>query len=292
MSDVREIVVISGKGGTGKTTVAAGFADLAEECALADCDVDAANLELLMNPSRLESHEFIASSKAVIDPSLCIDCGLCRERCRFHAIADRTVDPFACEGCGLCARICPVGAIRMEPVLSGHWFISDTEKGPMVHARLVPGEENSGRLVTLVRQKARNLAEEKGRRLLVTDGPPGIGCPVVASITGAQLAVAVTEPSVSGIHDLERVVEVCRRFDVPVLAIVNKWDIHKKSTEDITELCGKQGIKIVGRIPYDDGVYKAMADGVPVTRHDTPASLAIKSAWQEVLQDPLADKEG
>ncbi len=283
MGRVKEIVIISGKGGTGKTTIAAGFADLSSGSVFCDCDVEAANLELVLNPVQRERHEFVATSKAFINPNLCAGRGLCESACRFGAITQGAVDQLSCEGCGLCSRICPSGAIEMRTGLSGHWFISDTPKGPLVHARLGPGGENSGRLVTLVRQEARRLAEATGRDRIVTDGPPGIGCPVIASLSGADLAVAVTEPSLSGIHDLLRVAEVCRRFSVPVALIINKYDIHEHNSRDIMELSRREGLRVIGRVPYDSAVPKAMAAGNPVTRYDTPAAEAIKSAWQETV---------
>lgn len=281
MSRPREIVIVSGKGGTGKTSVAAGFSDLAAYSVFCDCDVDAANLELVLDGEEKERHEFIASSKPKVDAEKCTGCGLCKEVCRFEAVEEPgLILETSCEGCGLCSKVCPSKAIQMSPVLSGYWYISETEKGPLIHARLEPGEENSGKLVTLVRQKAREIAQSSDRDIIVTDGPPGIGCPVIASLSGADVALVVTEPTLSGMHDLERVVEVCRRFGVPVMVCINKHDIHEENSRLIEEKCSDTGLTVAGKIPYDDNVPKAMVRGLPVTRYACPASESIKALWR------------
>lgn len=281
---VKELVIISGKGGTGKTSVAAAFAHLLDGAIYADCDVDAANLGLILKPKTKETHEFKVSKKALLDQSLCTKCGLCEEICRFDAIIDFKVNPVKCEGCAFCAHICPQKAIRMEDVVSGSWSISETRKGPLVHARLKPGEANSGKLVSLVRQKARYLAEKKGLNFILTDGPPGIGCPVIASLTGASMALAVTEPSLSGIHDLERVASLCDRFKVSLSVVVNKWDIDKENTYAIFKKCEALDIFVAGTIPYDENVPKAAIQGSPITETSSPAGERVKKLWFKVSE--------
>jgi MinD superfamily P-loop ATPase len=217
---VKEIVVISGKGGTGKTSLVGSFTSLAQSKVLVDCDVDAADLHLLLQPTMIEKHEFRSGQKAFIDADKCIQCGLCHSLCRFTAIRDYTVENVSCEGCGLCARVCPVQAINMQENLAGEWFISNTQFGFLVHARLGIAQENSGKLVATVRKQARKIAEENNLEYIISDGPPGIGCPVISSLSGVDLALLVTEPTLSGIHDLERVYSVCQHFNVPVLVCV------------------------------------------------------------------------
>ncbi|HHW18310.1 MAG TPA: 4Fe-4S binding protein [Firmicutes bacterium] len=281
---VKEIVLISGKGGTGKTSIAGGFAMLSGDAVLCDCDVDAANLELILNAEHLETHEFQASKKARIHKDKCIECGQCRERCKFEAIHDFEVDPWSCEGCGVCSRLCPAGAVEMYPVLSGHWFVSRTDTGPLVHARLEPGQENSGKLVSLVRQKAREIAKLENRRLIITDGPPGIGCPVIASLSGAEMALIVTEPTLSGFHDLDRVLKVCRHFGVPAAVCINKYDISPEHSGEIEAKCWERDIPVVGKIPYDENVPKAMVQGMPVVKLDCPATREVRRLWEKVKE--------
>lgn len=282
MKKPREIVMVSGKGGTGKTSVAAAFADLSADSVFCDCDVDAANLALVLGGREKEEHEFIASTRAQVDPVRCTGCGLCKDVCRFDAFEEPgVVLQESCEGCGLCSRVCPAQAIRMEPVLSGYWYVSETKKGPLIHARLEPGEENSGKLVTLVRQKAREIAQSTGRTTIVTDGPPGIGCPVIASISGADFAVVVTEPTLSGIHDLERILDVCRQFKVPAIVCINKYDIHEENSRRIERQCEEMGARLGAKIPYDESVPRAMVRGLPVTRYSCPASDSIRELWEK-----------
>jgi len=280
----REIVVISGKGGTGKTSIAGGFAMLSGDAVLCDCDVDAANLELILHLEHVEAHEFQTSKKARILQDRCIECNQCKEHCRFGAIRDCQVDPWSCEGCGVCSRLCPAGAVEMYPVLSGHWFVSRTDRGPLVHARLEPGEENSGKLVSLVRQKAREIAKLENRRLIITDGPPGIGCPVIASLSGAEMALIVTEPTLAGFHDLERVIKVCEHFGVPAAVCINKCDISLEHSKEIEAKCWERDLPIVGKIPYDENVPKATVQGMPVVKLDCPATLEIRRLWEKVKE--------
>jgi len=282
---VTEITVISGKGGTGKTSIAGSFAALAAGRAVfADCDVDAANLHLLMSPEAREEHEFSASRKARIDAGECSRCGVCVDACRFDAIQDFRVDSLSCEGCGLCYHLCPERAVSMDEVVSGHWFISDTPYGTLVHARLGVAEENSGKLVTLVRKKAKEIANAEGRGWVITDGPPGIGCPVIASLAGASVALLVTEPTLSGMHDLERVLQVARHFDVPALVCINAFDLDVDNSRSIEERCRSDGVEVAGRIPLDRTVTDAMVAGCPVVEYDrnAPASRAILTLWERV----------
>lgn len=279
-----QLTVVSGKGGTGKTVTAASLAVLAEDAVMADCDVDAADLHLLLRPEVEERHEFSGGSVAVRDPDRCSGCGECRRVCRFEAVDESfDIDPVACEGCGFCARACPAEAIAMREQVNGEWFVSKTRRGPMVHARLGIAEENSGKLVTAVRKRAQQIAEERGARYLIADGPPGIGCPVIAAITGADLVLAVAEPTLSGMHDLERVAGVAERFGIPVGCLVNKHDINPDNTRRIEDWCRAHGVTVVGRVPFDDAVVAAMVEGRTVVEVvESPAAEAIRAAWQEV----------
>jgi len=280
---VKEVVVLSGKGGTGKTSIAGCFAALAHNKVLADCDVDAADLHLLLQPTDKKREEFWSGQIAHIDEITCTKCGLCQDLCRFDAIHNFQVSRVSCEGCGFCARICPVNAITMQDNMAGHWYISDTKYGPLVRARLGIAQENSGKLVALVRQQARKIAEDKGYSTIITDGPPGIGCPVISSLSGADLALLVTEPTVSGVHDLERVIEVCRHFKVPATVCINKYDINEEKASQIEEHCAGIGIKVAGKIPFDTAVNRAVAHGVPLVECDEgPAAGEIKHLWKNI----------
>jgi len=280
---MREIVVLSGKGGTGKTSIVGSLAALAKDKVLADCDVDAADLHLLLKPSLKEKTEFWSGQTAVIDEEKCTRCGLCQELCRFDAIKDYTVDPVACEGCGFCFHICPVDAIAMEENLSGHWFIADTKYGPLVHARLGIAQENSGKLVAQVRQKARQIAQERNLDYILSDGPPGIGCPVISSLSGANAALLVTEPTLSGIHDLERVLGVCRHFGVTAEVCINKYDLNEENTRRIEGYCADQGISVAARIPFDNAVTEAMVRGKPVVEYASGrVSQEIEKLWDGI----------
>jgi MinD superfamily P-loop ATPase len=278
---MKEIVVLSGKGGTGKTSIAASFASLAQSKVLADCDVDAADLHLLLNPKVKEEKEFWSGQIAFIDEEKCIECGLCQELCRFGAIKDFEVDPFSCEGCGFCYQVCPVEAIAMKNSMAGHSFISETKYGYLCHARLGIAEENSGKLVALVRQNAKLIAEREDLDYIITDGPPGIGCPVISSLSGASLALLVTEPTLSGIHDLERVIGVCRHFGIPVLVCVNKFDLNEDNTNRIESYCGKEGIEVAARISFDNIMTEAIVQGLPVVEYShNRVAQQIEELWQ------------
>jgi MinD superfamily P-loop ATPase len=291
---MKQITVISGKGGTGKTTILASLAALVKRAVLVDADVDAADLHLLLKPQVLRREPFVASQVAVIDPEKCDQCGKCAEACRFEAIRDLQVDPISCEGCGVCFHICPRGAILLKEVQSGEWFISQTRYGPMVHAKLGVAQENSGKLVTLVRREAQKIAREGGYPLILIDGPPGIGCPVIASLGGVNAVLVVTEPSVSGIHDLERVLGVSRHFQVPAWVCVNKWDINPENTAKIREYCQQQGCPVIGEIPFDPVVTKAMVMESAVVEYSSGiVSQEIKKMWtkfERLLGYPLDAK--
>jgi MinD superfamily P-loop ATPase len=283
---MREIVVLSGKGGTGKTSIVGSLAALAKGKVLADCDVDAADLHLLLKPSVKQENEFWSGQVAQIDEAKCTQCGLCQELCRFDAIKDYKVDPIACEGCGFCSQICPEDAITMQECMSGHWFISDTKYGPLVHARLGIAQENSGKLVAQVRQEARRLAQEQKLEYIISDGPPGIGCPVISSLSGASLALMVAEPTLSGIHDLERVLGVSGHFGVPAAVCINKYDLNEDNSRRIEDYCRKQGIKVAARIPFDNAVTEAIVRGLPVVEYtDGKVSREIAGLW-EVISRP------
>jgi len=280
---MKEVVVLSGKGGTGKTSIVGSFAAIAKSKVLADCDVDAADLHLLLQPTVREEYEFWSGQVAVIDEEKCTRCGLCQELCRFKAIEDFKVDTVSCEGCGFCSHICPTEAITMTESLAGQWSISDTRYGPLVHARLGIAQENSGKLVATVRQQARETAEKLGLDYIITDGPPGIGCPVISSLSGASLALLVTEPTLSGIHDLERVLGVCHHFGVQPLVCINKYDINEDNTHQIEGYCLSQGVEIAARIPFDNVVTEAMIHGVPVVEYSrNGVSHQIESLWETV----------
>jgi MinD superfamily P-loop ATPase len=280
---MKEIVVLSGKGGTGKTSIVGSLAALAKSKVLADCDVDAADLHLLLKPVIKEENQFWSGQTAYIDPDKCNQCGLCPELCRFGAIKDFKVDTVACEGCGFCSHICPVEAITMAENLSGHWFISETSYGPLVHARLGIAQENSGKLVAQVRQQARRVAEGRGFDYIISDGPPGIGCPVISSLSGASLALLVTEPTLSGIHDLERVLGVCRHFGVPAAVCINKYDLNEANSRQIEGYCLSQGVEIAGKIPFDNVVSQSIVQGVPVVEYsDGMVSREIKKLWSRI----------
>jgi len=280
---MKEVVVLSGKGGTGKTSIVASFAALVRSKVLVDCDVDAATLHLLLQPTIQEKQEFWSGQVAFIDEEKCTQCGLCQEQCRFAAIKDFNVDAISCEGCGFCSHICPAEAITMKENMAGHWFISDTKYGSLVHARLGIAQENSGKLVALVRQQARELAKKQEAEYVISDGPPGIGCPVISSLSGANEALLVTEPTLSGIHDLERVRGVCHHFGVPALVCINKYDINEDNTHQIERFCLGQGVEVAARIPFDNTVTKAMVAGSPVVEYSrNGVSHQIEVLWELV----------
>jgi len=283
---MKELTIISGKGGTGKTSVVASFAAIAQNKVLADADVDAADLHLILTPEIKHEEDFKGGRTARINPEICTECGECLERCQFNAISpDFVVDKIDCEGCGVCVYFCPVEAIDFPQNICGKWYISDTRFGPMVHARLGIAEENSGLLVSLVRNQAKVLAEERGLDTIIVDGPPGIGCPVIASITGSSAVLIVTEPTLSGLHDLERVGGLAAHFKIPTLACVNKFDLNEEMSNQIADYCARNRIELVGRIPYDTAVTYAMVAGKSIVEFsDGRVSDAIRDIWHKVEQ--------
>jgi MinD superfamily P-loop ATPase len=284
---MKELVVISGKGGTGKTSLTASFALLADRPVIADCDVDAADLHLLLQPRVQERHEFWSGREAVIRESNCAHCGNCFENCRYGAVRSAArsageaaffIDPLSCEGCGVCVRFCPVQAIDFPERRCGEWMVSETRCGPMVHAQLGIAAENSGKLISTVRREARRLAEEQNRSLVIVDGPPGIGCPVIASVTGASLVLIVTEPTVSGEHDLQRVLTLARHFAIPAAVSVNKCDLNPEMTGRIEAITLQAGARIAGRIRYCSAVTRAQMEGLSIVEYQ-------EGAWAQEFQD-------
>ena len=285
---MKELVIISGKGGTGKTSLVAAFASLAENMVLCDADVDAADLHLIADPNVSQRHEFEAGHEAIIEPDACTECGLCRELCRWQAITeDFVVDPIECEGCGVCVYFCPEKAIKFPNKTCGEWFLSDSRFGPMVHAKLGIAEENSGKLVTLVRQEANKLAEAKDLDLIITDGPPGIGCPVIASIGGANAVLIVTEPTVAGRHDMNRVAQLASHFKVPAMVCINKFDINPYETQTIENTAREMNLKLLGKIPFDAAFTESMVQGKTIFEYDgnTPTGAAIRSIWIKLIEN-------
>jgi len=290
---MKELVVISGKGGTGKTSLVASFAALAEGTVLADCDVDAADLHLILDPTIERREVFKSGREAIIRQDDCLACGGCLAHCRFDAVRRHVhngestfiIDPLACEGCGVCVRFCPVQAIDFPERTCGEWFVSKTRYGPMVHARLGVAAENSGKLVSVVRREAQRIATEQGRELVLADGPPGIGCPVIASVTGSSLVLIVTEPTLSGRHDLERVLGLARHFSVPALICINKFDLNPSLAKEIERWAAEHGARSVGRIRYDPAVTQAQIQGKAVIEcGDGEVAREIAGIWREVSQ--------
>jgi len=291
---MKELVVISGKGGTGKTSIVAAFAALAKNAVLADCDVDAADLHLVLEPTIKQTNDFSGGKQASIITEKCIGCGKCQDMCRFDAInfngkgndvVDRTftIDPVSCEGCKVCVEFCPADAIEFNEHINGQWFVSDTRFGPMVHAKLGIAEENSGKLVTVIRKEAKKIAQEQKKDLLIVDGSPGIGCPVIASITASDLVLVVTEPTLSGKHDLERVAQLTASFGIKTMVCVNKADVNPQITDQISEDAKKRGLKVIGKIAYDEAFTKAQIIKASVVEYTGGAiTEQIKALWRQV----------
>jgi MinD superfamily P-loop ATPase len=263
---------------------------------MADCDVDAANLYLLLQPDIQETQSFTGGKNAIIDVAKCTRCGECVEVCRFDAIDEKEdgeigIDPISCEGCGVCSHICPADAIQMEKAISGEWYISRTKYGPFVHARLGIGEENSGKLVAEVRKRAKEIAEQNKMDFIIIDGPPGIGCPVISSLSGTDLALVVTEPTLTGIHDMKRVVQMARHFNTQTACCINKYDINSQNSDRIETWCEKNAIPLLGKIPFDEKVTESMVQGIPLTEYtNNSASKEIKNIWQKLHK--LLHREG
>lgn len=281
---MKELVVISGKGGAGKTSITASLAVLAKRSVIVDADVDAADMHLVLPLKETRQFSFEAGFGAVMDVSKCTECGYCREICQFSAINSKyEIDHILCEGCGVCAHFCPSGAISMKQKTCGNWFISETPFGTMMHARLFPGEESSGLLVSKLRQEARAKAEISGIDLCIIDGPPGIGCPVIASITGASLVLAVAEPTISGIHDVKRVKELAGFFRIPVVLCINKSGLNPEIETEFRKWAAVNKVPVVGEIPYDSDVTAAMMAGKTIVEHsDGKPSRAIRLLWEEL----------
>jgi MinD superfamily P-loop ATPase len=291
---MKELVVISGKGGTGKTSIVASFAALAKKKVLADCDVDAADLHLVVDARIRHREPFTGEKKARILEDVCVGCGECERLCRFEAVIvngaasgddEFRIDPISCEGCGVCVQFCPAGAIEFKEAVNGEWFISETRHGPMVHAKLGMAEGNSGKLVSLVRAQARGIAVKDKLDLMLIDGPPGIGCPVIASVTGTDLVLIVTEPTLSGLHDLERVRQLASHFKIKTTACINKHDLNPEMSARIEEHCYEEGVEVVGRIPYDRAVTYAQIGRTSVVEFSgNPVSREITKMWERVAK--------
>lgn len=287
---MKEVLILSGKGGTGKTSIIGGFANLADNKILVDCDVDASDLHLLLAPRPTETHDFISGVKARVEADNCTACRLCDEICQFDAITMKNtavISELACEGCGVCAHFCPEETIVLDKNHCGSWYISETEYGSLVHAQLFAGEENSGKLVSHIKNQARQLAESTNTDLILIDGAPGVGCPVIASLSNVNLAVVITEPTLSGRHDLERILDLTDHFKIPALVCINKWDIHPEMSTIIEEACKKRNVDLLGKIPFDPTVIDCQIQGLPVTSSDTSvAADAIRTIWLK-LQDRI-----
>lgn len=278
---MRQIAIISGKGGTGKTSVIASLAALAKgRAAIADCDVDAPDLHIILRPEIMEKREFMGIKRAVIDTSRCTLCSSCEESCRFGAISVPEIDPMLCEGCGVCKLVCPEDAVSMADRLSGYAYISSTRFGPLAHADLFPGEEASGKLVAVVREMAREAAASQNLEMVLIDGSPGTGCPVIASLAGADLALVVTEPTISGVHDLKRVLEVTEHFQIETAVCINKCDLNLDASNSIEVICRENGIEVAGKLPFDQTVVEAMLLCEPVVLLGGPVADGIKEIWR------------
>ncbi|MGB9668873.1 MAG: P-loop NTPase [Anaerolineales bacterium] len=301
---MKQLIILSGKGGTGKTSITAAFAHLANaakppiKAVLADADVDAANLELVTNPKRIEEHEFIGGNIAVIDPNTCQGCGICEQVCRFDAIlppdSNRPtyqVDAVACDGCAACVYQCPENAIQMQPQKAGYWYHSISLYGDLFHADLIPAQENSGKLVTVVKQNGRLQAMDDGAPLLIVDGPPGIGCPVISAVAGADLGLIVTEPTPSGAHDMQRAMQTIQHFRIPTKVVINKSDLNPTMSQEIIRFCAENQVEVIGEIPFDPLITEAMKHGKDIIAYNpnSPASQAIRSIWYKLLQHLALD---
>ena len=292
---MKELAVVSGKGGTGKTTITASLVSLAHrevKLAITDCDVDASNLHLLLNPKVEAEEKFSGSKTAEIDLEKCVNCGVCEGSCRFGAIRELRVDPLACEGCGVCVYICPVKAVKLKEKISGYLYISSTAYGPMCHARLLPGESNSGRLVALVRHHARKIASERRLELIVSDGAPGVGCPVISTLTGVDYALLVAEPTASGLHDFKRILGLVQHFGrIKPLALINVWDLNPEVSKSIADYCNSSGVRLLGFIPFDEKAAEAATERKPLVEYapKSPASNELKAVW-ETLSGIILEK--
>lgn len=281
---MKQILIISGKGGTGKTMLTASLASLAKNKVMVDCDVDAADLYILLKPKIIERFDFIGGKKATKDEKKCVKCGKCKQFCRFNSFDDNLrIDSTACEGCGFCKIVCPVNAIKMVDNISGQYFVSTTKYGDFVHAKLGIAEENSGKLVAKIRDVAKKIAIEKNADYIIIDGTPGIGCPVMASLAGIDLAVIITEPTVSGIHDMQRVIELIKHFKITAKVVINKFDLNLENCEKIKLLCSENNIETIGLIPFDSIVSKSIVNCMPLVEYsDGKISQEIKNIWNKI----------
>ena len=286
---MKEITILSGKGGTGKTSITAALASIARDAVFCDNDVDAADLHLIMKPTIREEHTFFGGWNVTINESSCIDCDICVDVCRFDAIhpnerSKLEINPFKCEGCRLCERLCPVQAITSVRSTNNNWYVSDTRFGILVHAKMGPGEENSGKLVSEVRKKAKELAIEGDARYLINDGPPGIGCAAISSLSGTNLVIMVIESTISGLHDARRLNELIQTFSIPTYALINKFDINPVSTKEIEEFLSEKSIPLLGKIPFEERMVKAMIEGKTIIEFDDQleTSKVILEAWKKI----------
>ena len=278
-----ELTVISGKGGTGKTTIALALAELAEDSIKADCDVDSPNLHLFYKGKDVKEECFYGEKKAVAEKSLCIGCGQCEKVCQFDAIRNGVVNSFKCEGCGACTLVCPQKSISLKDEKTADVYITQTNKGIISRAQMEVGSEGSGKLITMLRSNARKFAAKD--TLIIIDGSPGIGCPVISSVTGSDAVLIVTEPTQSGLEDFKRVMELCRHFGVLTLACINKYDINEKKAEEIEGFCRENDVYVIGKIPYDDTVLKSINELVPIVHYrDSKANQAIRQMWENIRE--------
>ena len=284
-----EILIISGKGGTGKTSLTAAFCHLADRPVICDLDVDAPDLHLLLHPEKKKSETFISGNEALILTEKCSGCGTCIDVCKYGAISEAdagfVVNPFRCEGCGVCVHCCPEEAIAFPEKHCGDWYLSETRFGTMVHAQLFPAEENSGRLVALLKKEAKTLAEAREARLILSDGPPGIGCPVISALSGTDLSIIVTEPTPSGVHDLKRILELCEHFNIPAAVIINKADLNPDQAKIIEDYCLENSRPVIAKVPHAQVMTEAMVQGKTVTEfRDCELSEILRDAWKEIEQ--------
>ena len=292
-----ELVVASGKGGTGKTSLTGALAEVVGPAVLVDCDVDAADLHLVIPHEVQEEHDFSSSYRAVINSNGCNACGVCMESCRFGAIMQTddpdlqfgvrfSVNPPACEGCNLCVHLCPTQTIHLEKVISGQWYQSECVNGPFFHARLGIAQSNSGRLVSLLRQQAKEVACKNGLDTVIVDGPPGIGCPAIASLTGSSYLLIVTEPSLSAIHDMERLADLANHFEIPVGICLNKFDISNEISEKVERFAADRHLTLHARIPYDQSFTKAQLQGRSYVSCASAEGVGmIRKLWQSIRTD-------
>lgn len=286
---MNEIAIISGKGGTGKTVLSAAFATIGKNVVVADCDVDASNLYLILLPKDYHSERFVTGYKAVIDYDICTNCGKCITYCRFDAIKNINkkvvISEIDCDGCMLCSRICSLGAVSMVKSDNSFWYTGDFRNGKMIHARLAPGEENSGKLVNVVREQTRKVLKEMGSEIIIIDGPPGTGCPAISSITGVNKAVIVTEPTCSGFHDMKRILDLTAGFKIKSYVVINRYDLNEEVTKQITDWCLSNGYVVLGKLPFDTRVVDAMVNCKSIIEWmpDSEISLKIKSIYRDII---------